>query len=356
MVGTGAAGFNGDGRAASETDLYRPIAPLFGEDGRLWLLDWNNHRLRVVEDGVVTTAVGSLLPGDGPQDGREEGAGAPGPDVPLNHPTDLAWRGGELVMAAWHNHKIRSFDPATGLVRILAGADPGFLGDGGLAADALLQYPAALDVDETGAIWVIDNENGRLRRIADGTIETVAGTGEVGFNGDDRAPLETELGLPPGSGLGFEPGGGVLVGDDGIWLAESLTHRIRRFDTNAGTFTTVAGTGVEDHAGDGAALDVPLAFPHDLEWGPDGALWFTDSHNNLVRRLLEGRVETMVGIPGDGGSVGISERASAEEIGDGGLARDATLAGPAGIAFDAAGDLYIADRDHHRIRRVVRDW
>lgn len=338
-MGTGSAGFNGDGLPALESDLYLPVAPLVDPGGRLWFLDWNNHRLRFLDDdGLVQTAVGNLLPGDGPQDGRERGAGAPGLEVPMNHPTDLAMRDGQLLLAVWHNHKIRSYDPSTGLVRILAGDAPGFLGDGGPASEALLAYPSALDVGPEGRVWIADNENGRLRVIEDGQIDTAAGSGVVGFNGDGLAAHESDLGFPP------EPGGGVLVGEGAVWLAESRTHRIRRFDLQTRTLQTVAGTGAAGWDGDGPATEVALAFPHDLEWGPDGALWFSDSHNHAIRRLVDGQIETMVG-----GTEGFA--------GDGGLALDASLAGPAGIAFSPEGDLYIADQGNHRVRRVRRgEW
>ena len=342
VVGTGHAGWNGDGPAA-EIDLYRPIAVLPDGD-RVWFLDWNNHRLRVLQDDAVSTAVGNEIPGDGPQDGSEYGDGAPGLDVPMNHPTDLALLDGDVLLTVWHNHKLRRYDPVSGLVTVVAGGEPGFTGDGGPAQDALLQYPQGGDVED-GVIWFTDNENGRVRRIVDGTIETVAGTDEVGWNGDDLPPLETRLGLPPGSGEGFEPGGGLLIDDGIIWLAESLTHRIRRFDPAAGTFATVAGTGEAGWDGDGEATSVRLTFPHDLERGPDGALWFSDAHNHAVRRLVDGEVQTMVG--GHGAGFG----------GDGGPASEAVLSRPAGIAFDDAGDLWIADHENHRIRRVLRgDW
>lgn len=348
VVGTGEAGFNGDGLTPLESDLYRPISVTFDGSGHLYLLDWNNHRLRVVDgDGLVQTAVGSLIPGDGPQDGREEAGGAPGAEVPMNHPTDLAWRDGDLLMAVWHNHKIRAYDPSTGLVTIVAGSDPGFSGDGGEAQTALLQYPGAVEVDPDGRIWVVDNDNGRLRVIEDGVIDTVVGSGTLGFNGDGRPFLETDLGLPPGRGEGFEPGGGIAIDGDGVvWLAETTTHRIRRFDPREGAewVSTIAGTGEAGWNGDGHGVETQVDSPHDVEVGPDGGLWFSDSHNHRVRRIVNGEVETVVG--------------SGEEgfAGDGGPALEAALARPAGLAFDEDGNLYIADQDNHRIRKVLRAW
>src|SRR5262245_873530 len=111
LVGTGEAGFSGDDEPARKTRLYSPLDVEFAPDGTMWILDWNNHRIRTLEaDGTLRTRVGTVLPGDGDPDQADlTEAGAPGDTVSLNHPTDLAFMpDGTLYFAAWHNFKIRT--------------------------------------------------------------------------------------------------------------------------------------------------------------------------------------------------------------------------------------------------------
>jgi len=108
--------------------------------------------------------------------------GALGTTVALNHPTDLLFPPNDprMLMVSWHNHKIRRWDPATGRTFVTIGRGPGFMGDGGPAAMALIAQPTKAAYDSRGNLWVIVQANGRIRRInADGTIATVAGVGGV---------------------------------------------------------------------------------------------------------------------------------------------------------------------------------
>jgi hypothetical protein len=136
----GVFGFNGDGHHRLATELYWTMDLSFDPDGTVWLIDWNNHLIRrVLADDTVTTLVGwtdPIFPGDGLSGGAERTAeGAPGGDVQLNHPTDLARTAdGKILVMAWHNHKLRELDPATGRVRIIAGAGAGYAGDGATAS------------------------------------------------------------------------------------------------------------------------------------------------------------------------------------------------------------------------------
>ena len=185
-LGTGAEGFNGDGHDRLKTDIYWSMDMLFATDGTPWFIDWNNHLIRKVEtDGRVTTVVGwtdPIFPGDGTGDASEKSPdGADGALVKLNHPTDLleAPDGAVLVMA-WHNHKLRRIDPETSRVTILAGAGAGFAGDGGPMAKALFKQPKSLVNDADGNLYIADQQNFRVRRIAvDGTITTFVEIGRA---------------------------------------------------------------------------------------------------------------------------------------------------------------------------------
>src|SRR5919198_1168836 len=128
-AGTGKAAYSGELEPRDATALYWPVKVRFGPDGRAYILDWNNHRVRRAEpNGAVATVIGTSTIGDGPDFGDElSPPGVPGTLVNLNHPTDLAFLpDGTALLAAWHNHKLRRWDPMTELAYVACGRGPGF--------------------------------------------------------------------------------------------------------------------------------------------------------------------------------------------------------------------------------------
>lgn len=347
--GTGQAAFNGDGLTLDKTSFYWPIDLEFSPDGRAYLLDWNNHRVRRVEaDGKVRTVVGSDLPGDGPPDQSDmKPEGAPGTTVELNHPTDLQFLpDGTLLVAAWHNHKIRRYDPNTDRVTVVCGSTPGYTAMHDVAIRALLNQPKSIAVDSKQNIYIADSRNQRIRVInTDGIIDSVAGTGKLGFGGDGGLPLMADFHMQE-SNENPEPGGSITTDLDGrVYLADTYNHRIRRIDFAAGTVTTIAGTGTSGFSGDGGpATAANLNAPRDLEFGPDGRLYIADTDNQRIRvlDLTTGIISTFAGA------------GQAAFAGDGGRADSASFSRPFGIAFDRDGNLYVADTFNNRIRKVVR--
>lgn len=356
-AGTGLNGHNGDGKNRLQTVLYWPFDIEFTPE-HTYVLDWNNHQVReIVDDGTFVTVVGSDFVGDGPKDLSDlTPPGAPGTSVDLNHPTDLIeLPTGELVVVAWHNHKLRLLDPATGLVTVLGGRGAGYMGDGGVTKDILLNQPAHAVLDPAGNLFVIDQRNQRIRLLrdfatllGDSPVSSVLGTGTAGYNGDGLQPLETQVNWPAGGNP--EPTGGIAMDADGaIYFSDTNNHRVRRvvFDDDtftSGTVTTVAGTGVAGYNGDGGpATEAQINLPQDLEIGPDGNLYFADTDNHRVRMvdLTTGVISTVAGT---------GERGYG---GDGGPADQAQLSRPFGVSFDADGNLYISDTFNGRIRKVV---
>jgi sugar lactone lactonase YvrE len=349
-AGTGRPEYGGNGGPPEDASLYWPIDLTFASDGRAYIADWNNHAIREVGlDGKVHTIIGGTVVGDGPMVGStisdRTPPGAPGTEIALNHPTDVKeLPDGQLLITCWHNHKLRHFDPSTGLVLVTCGAGNGFAGDGGSAASALLNQPSKSAIDATGNIYVLDQRNQRIRKIdTNGIITTVAGVGTAGFSGDGGAPLSAQFHFPAGPNPA--PGGGLVFDSQGrLYVSDSVNLRIRRIDFNANTIETIAGTGEYGYSGDGGpALEAKFAYPFDLDFGPDGRLYVADQQNHRVRAidLTTGTIATVAG----NGTPCYS--------GDGGPAVDASLYEPSGIAFDAAGHLYIADLHNSRIRRVT---
>jgi RHS repeat-associated protein len=212
----------------------------------------------------------------------------------------------------------------------------GYGGDGGPATQAVLNAPTGVAFDSGGSLYIADIWNHRIRRVGtDGIITTVAGTGVGGYDGDGGPATEAQLNSPIDVALG--PNGS-------IYIADRYNHRIRRVGPD-GVITTVAGTGVGGHDGDGGpATQAQLHYPYGVALGPDGSLYFADAANHRIRRVgLDGVITTVAGSGTSGGT------------GDGGLAVEARLSFPRGIALGPDGNLYIADGYNHRIRRVGLD-
>ncbi len=270
--------------------------------------------------------MGNDLVGDGPRDqGDMKPEGAPGIDVELNHPTDVTFSpfDGSVLVAAWHNHKIRRLDPETGRVTVLVGSGAGKTGDGAAAKAALLNQPKSVALDAAGNIFVADSRNHRIRKIdaATGFIATIAGNGMAGFAGDGGQPLTAsfhmqyemcttaEDGKVTCTNENPEPGGGITLDDQGnLYVADTYNNRIRKIDLAAGVVSTVAGTGAAEFGGDGGpALAASFRLPRDLEFRA-GRLYIADTDNHRVRMidLATGIIQTVAGNghPGFGGDRG----------------------------------------------------
>jgi sugar lactone lactonase YvrE len=231
-------------------------------------------------------------------------------------------------------NRVRRIDPA-GIITTVAGSGRGeFSGDGGPATKAGIT-PVAVALDPAGNLYITDSENHRVRKVsAGGIITTVAGGGRPADGVGDGGPAT--------SARLTQPSGIALDGRGNLYFAEYSGHRVRMV-TPAGTITTVAGTGKAGYAGDGGSA-VAAQLNHPLGVAVDGAghLYISDSLNHRVRMVgPDGVIRTVVG----GGS-------PADSLGDAGLATQARLDTPSELALDGAGNLFIADNGHRRIRRV----
>lgn len=349
---SGIEGFNGDGLDRRDTELYWTMDMTFAADGTAWFIDWNNHLVRrVLADDTVESTVGwidPIFPGDGlPGPSEKSAEGALGLDVKLNHPTDLVETAdGKILVMAWHNHKLREIDPVTARVRIIAGGGAGFTGDGMPLAMATFRQPKALSKDAAGDLYILDQQNFRIRKFdkATNTMSTIAGNGMQGYDGDGGPALMAKLNFEAGSNP--EPSGGIAIGNGKIFVSDTLSNRVRVIDTATMMITTYAGTGVEGPAGDGGlAGQAQLAHPRDLEIGPDGHLYIADTDNNRIRAIdpATGIIRTVAG----SGELGLDPT-------DDMPATSMKLKRPFGIEFDADGHLYISDTINSRILKVYR--
>lgn len=339
-MGTGINGQGADGPILT-VNLSLPQDLSFAPDGRAYVLDWNNHRVRRVDGGVSETIVGTGQLGDAPE--------GPANQSPLNHPTHISFdRNGDVIISAWHNSKIMKMDVETGmLTRVCGDGRRSFGGDNGPALDAILDLPVCAVFDQAGNLWVTDVANQCIRMIdQSGVIRTVVGTRESGYSGDGGRAIDAQIFMPIGQSA--PPVGRACFDADGnYYLADSYNHAIRKVDT-AGIITTVAGIpGSRGFEGDGGpATAAKLYRPSDVAIGPDGNLYIADTWNSLIRKvdLTTGIITTIAGQPGQRPGYG----------GDGGHPSAATLNQPFGIEFDAEGNLYVVDTNNNRVRVIRR--
>ena len=332
IVGTGKPVYSGDGGPAVKAQLYTPRSVAVDGAGNLYIADpWSHHIRRVDANGTITTIAGMREPG-------YSGDGGPAVEAQLALPFDVAADGaGNLYIADFFFPRIRRVD-ANGTITTIAGIGrSGYSGDGGPAIEARLYTPHGVAVDGAGNLYIAERGVHRIRRVdATGTITTFAGTGENGRDspvpGDGGPAVEAHLSQP--SDVAVDGAGNLYIADSGI-------HRIRRVDAN-GTITTIAGTGRAGFSGDGGpAVKAELYTPRGVAVDGVGNLYIADSGIHRIRRVdANGTITTIAGT----GRAGFS--------GDGGPAVKVQLYTPRGVAVDGVGNLYIADRVNHRIRRV----
>lgn len=330
IAGTGQTGFNRDGLPPADTDFYLPSAVRRGPDGRLYVMDFNNQRVRVLDDGVVTSVVGNGFH-------ALADPSVPAVDSPLENPIDFAFLpDGRLVFVSYHDPRVIAVGAEGGLEVLAGTGEVGLRGDEGDYEDPIFAQFIQLDgiaVDADGTIYVSDSLANRVRAIR-GVVETVAGRGTDGFSGDGGPATEAELHWPTAIELDRE--GGLLI-------ADTLNHVVRRLAPD-GTLTTIAGTGTAGFSGDGGpAVEAQLNQPNGLAVAEDGTVYVSDRANFRVRRVdPDGVIETIAGDGVEGAG------------GDGGRALDAQFGYLARVALDRdGGSLLIADQSNGCARRLV---
>jgi len=275
LAGTGVAGFSGDGGPATQAQLnFTSHGGGVAVDGQgaVYIADRGNERIRKVgADGVINTVAGTGVAGF-------SGDGGPLASAQFNAPFDVVvGRGGSLIITDWGNLRIRQVSP-DGIVTTVAGTGvAGFSGDGGPATQAQLNYPTYTAVDAQGNLFIVDQNNHRIRRVSPGgVITTVAGTGTPGFSGD---------GGPATNAMLHYPATVVVDRDGSLFIVDEYNYRVRRVDPN-GIITTVAGTGTPGFSGDGGpATAAATGILYHIAVDGRGALVLGDYANQRVRRV-----------------------------------------------------------------------
>jgi sugar lactone lactonase YvrE len=342
FAGIGETCYSGDEGVCGEAGLYLPLGVAFDSLNNLYICDSGSNRIRKVDHatGIITTVVGT----------GQHGFNGDGPalEVNLTWPAAIAFDYEDvLFIADTQAHKVRRFDPKTGLVTTIAGTwsaedeareqplvarnlvvlsgdaigidfsdDQGwlmpvcsdgldmsmYLDDGKPAMDARLYDIVGLAVDARGDVYVVDKGSNRVRKIDSrtGVISTVAGVCRYGYDGDEKPAVRAMLHAPEAV---------ILDHDDNLYIADTMNHRVRKVDGKTGLIATVAGNGDSGY--------------EDKNIGGCGAARFVAKESSGMLKH-----------------------------GDGLLGTEAVVNSPVGLAVDSQSHLYICERGENKIRRL----
>jgi sugar lactone lactonase YvrE len=323
FAGTGTPGRTGDGGPAVQARLASPSALAVDASGNVLIADTGNHIIRSVSlDGRISTAIGSGTLGS-------VGNGGQALNANLNSPSGIGVdRTGNIYFSDTGNGWIRRV-ATDGVITRFAGYDGssfsmGFGGqDPTLATNATLISPTSLAVDSGGNVYVVEAGSARVRRISsEGKIASYAGVGKGGTVGDGGLARSASLNVV-GIGVDYQ---------DNLLIADGASHRVRIITIADGIIETLAGAGIPSYNPRGVTVSGEM-------------LYFADTAGNTVRRynLANGEAASVAGQ----GNAGFD--------GDRGNAVGARLYGPRGLTTDNSGRLLIADSGNHRVRAVGKD-
>ncbi len=333
LVGDGIQSAFGDGGSPTNARLSLPSAVWGDTTGVIYIADTGNNRIRKIDSKRITI---STVTGTG--SAGFSGDGGPDSSAQISAPAGVFVDStGAIYIADTGNNRIRKISTG-GTITTFAGQDTsGFAGDGGPATAARLNGPTAVFARGTN-VYIADTGNNRIRRVnSAGIITTIAGHDTTaGLFIDDTTATAATLNAPRGL---------FVDRANNIYIADTNHHRIRKFNAADSTLSTVVGNGSPGFAGDG---DLPtnarLAFPEAVAVDTFGTLYIADRFNHRIRRVNPaGNITTIAGT------------GSSAFGGDNAAANRADLAGPSGLFLGRRDTLFIADASNHRLRRIVPD-
>ncbi|MES2762983.1 MAG: T9SS type A sorting domain-containing protein [Bacteroidota bacterium] len=325
-AGNGSLGVTGDGGLATSAPISFVFASTFDAAGNLYIGLPNAIR-KISTTGIITNYAGNGT-------AAYTGDGGLATAASVANVRGLAFdAAGDLYFSDSYHGVVRKID-GSGIISTVVGnvgSGSGFSGDGGLATAAQLSQPLDITFDAAGNLYIADSFNSRIRKVnTSGIITTIAGNGSFTDTGDGGLASNSSV---VANSVVLDAAGNIYIGGSCV---------IRKINTS-GIISTVAGTSnVQSYAGDGglataALLNQPLRMVADAS----GNLFFTEYGNNCVRKInASGIISTFSG----NGTVGF--------FGDGSLPSVALLNHPTSLCFDPTGNLYIADLDNYRVRKV----
>jgi sugar lactone lactonase YvrE len=277
IAGTNTAGFSGDGGLASSAELALPETVRTDSVGSIYITDGQNNRIRKIDaiTGIITTIAGNGSTGN-------SGDGGPATNAQMDGPVGLCLdKNGNIYFTDYFNNRVRKIDASTGVISAFAGTGAiGYSGDNGLAINARFSSPVQVFGDAANNIFICDQFNHVVRKVdaITGIITTTAGAGVPGYSGDSGLAIHAKLN---------EPAGGLVDKNNDIYIAEFQNGVIRKIDHATGIITTVAGNGTWGWAGDGGPpTDAKLSCT-DLVIDSFGQMIIADYGTNTIRKVYD---------------------------------------------------------------------
>ena len=341
VAGTGVAGYTGDGvpGGATNAELNLPTGVAVDSSGNIYVAEFNNCIIREIN---TTTNTVTTIAGVAGQC-NYNGDGAPATSYHLNRPYGLVLDGaGNLYFCDQYNHRVRKLVLSTDTINTYAGTGTaGYNGDNILATAADLYYPAGVAIDATGNLFIADEDNYRIREVtfSTGIITTVAGNGHDGFSGDGGLATSAEISQVY-MGVAVNGAGTVVtIGDAGN------NERIRQF-TVGGNIATIAGTGVAGFTGDGgAATSAGIHTPEGIAITSSGFYYFADFGNNRGRQFSVG---------GDINTVAGNGNATFPTLVSGVPPTGVVLNDPIDVLEDPSGNVFVSEYTNCIVRELVK--
>ncbi len=325
VAGSRTQGYAGDGGAATSAELQTPSSVAMDAAGNLFIADQSNNRIRKVDtNGVITTVAGN---GAGtPYQGTYSGDNGAATNAGLNQPYGVCLDAtGNIFIADTGNNRVRKVD-TNGIITSVTSS---------------LSSPRGVWVNGPANLFIADYGNNVVRKINTNGISTIVAGGGGHYPGDGAAATQARLNYP----------GGVITDVTGnLFISDNQDFRIRKVGTN-GIIMTAAGDGTNGFSGDGGlATNATLSYPCGVAMDNSGNLYIADNANNRVRKVdPSGTITTFAG---NGTNSGVFTNGQ-YLVGDGGAATNANMDNPNGVAADAAGNVFIADYYHNRVRKVT---